>query len=157
MQMSSGGGETPARAGLTKAFWKWLEPDPTTPLLQRGCTLGACSVSPLLPPLPFTGPAGRSINTQQKTLLGASRPCFAIPVPLWQWEQSAGESEAALLPAARTSSWRPDYSSPPLQWQVLTKLCHRCRVYVSPCICFYSGCSFKPKVVILYDPQGALE
>lgn len=45
-----------------------------------------------------------------------------------------------------TGSWRPDHPTQPLEGQVLTKRCHSCQVYLSPSICFYLGCAFKPKV-----------
>lgn len=32
---------------------------------------------------------------------------------------------------------RPDHPTQPLEGQVLTKRCHSCQVYMSPCICFY--------------------
>ena len=67
------------------------------------------------------------------------------------------DSQAALHPAARAGSWRPDPPpAPPLEGQVLTKLCHCCQVYACPCACFSSGSALECKVIILYDPRRAL-
>lgn len=130
------------------AFWKRLEVGAWT-LLHRG---RAGSALLLLPPSAVPVPAGKNTHTR-----ATSRPCFAISVPPWQQKQNERKVRLPYALPPAPAPWRPDHPAPPLEGQVLTKLCRCCQVSTCPCVCISLGSALKSEVVILYHPRGALK
>lgn len=166
MQMSAGGGETPAgccagRSGQERSGSGWSA-GARTLLQRRGRSLGAGSALLLLPTHRGPQPAGKNTYTHSHIQTPGIPPgdfppllCYFCTTTTAKTKRE--DSQAALHPAARAGSWRPDTPpAPPLEGQVLTKLCHCCQVYACPCVCFSSGFALECKVIILYDPRRAL-